>query len=295
MIWDKPLHAAFPDLLERAGTFYCCFREGDNHAGGQEGTVRLLKSSDAVQWKPAAHLSLSGVDLRDPPLSITPDGRFMLIMGGSIYEKGVFKTCFPRLTFSKDGKRWDPITSLTTLPYEWIWAVEWFDGIAYGLSYRTDQTPWLLTLFSSRDGVHFSPLHKFRLRKNPSEGRLRFQKDGTMIALLRERGSGKIGVAAPPYKKWKWHSLKGHLGGSNFVMEDDACMWAAARRLREGQKKNKKEIEAYVSLAKMTKTSFKEVCEVPSGGDCGYPGLVIQEKPSTWPTILLVVENGNLD
>jgi hypothetical protein len=46
----------------------------------------VLVSSDGQQWASAALVDESGVDLRDPKFSVTPDDRLMIVAGGSVYE-----------------------------------------------------------------------------------------------------------------------------------------------------------------------------------------------------------------
>src|SRR3546814_203511 len=83
-IWDQAAYSAFTDLIWYNDAFYCSFREGDNHVFGADGTVRVLRSADGKQWESVADMAVPGIDLRDPKLSITPDNRLMVIIGGSI-------------------------------------------------------------------------------------------------------------------------------------------------------------------------------------------------------------------
>src|SRR5438067_1024294 len=75
-VWGGGRHNAFTDLARFGGRWYCAFREGDAHVGG-DGKLRVLASADGETWEPVALLTEPGVDLRDPKLSVTPDGRLM--------------------------------------------------------------------------------------------------------------------------------------------------------------------------------------------------------------------------
>ena len=75
-IWDQGQHNAFTDLIRWHDTWYCCFREADAHVGG-DGKLRVLESLDGQQWEPVGLIAETGIDLRDPKLSVTPDGRLM--------------------------------------------------------------------------------------------------------------------------------------------------------------------------------------------------------------------------
>jgi hypothetical protein len=78
-IWDGGAHNAFTDLIRWRNRWYCTFREGDDHVGGN-GRIRVLSSADGGTWTSTALVGEAAIDLRDPKLSITPDGGLM--MGG---------------------------------------------------------------------------------------------------------------------------------------------------------------------------------------------------------------------
>ena len=103
-IWDGAAHSAFTDLVEFKGRFYCAFREGTGHIpekdGSGDGKIRVLVSDDGVAWKSSVLLVRKGFDLRDAKLSVTPDGRLMVLMGGSIYDKAVLKSRMTHVSFS---------------------------------------------------------------------------------------------------------------------------------------------------------------------------------------------------
>ena len=82
-VWDRGEHNAFTDLIRFQELWWCTFREAKDH-GPSIGQVRMIVSIDGENWESAALLTERDVDLRDPKLSIMPDGRLMLIMGGSV-------------------------------------------------------------------------------------------------------------------------------------------------------------------------------------------------------------------
>ncbi len=79
-VWNEGEHNAFTDLIRWQDNWYCTFRESKAHVGG-DGKIRLLKSTNGHQWESIALLGETGIDLRDPKLSITADDRLMLVMG----------------------------------------------------------------------------------------------------------------------------------------------------------------------------------------------------------------------
>ena len=136
-IWDKGKHNAFTDLIRWHDQWYCTFREADAHVGG-DGQLRVLESTDGKTWTSVALIAEPGIDLRDPKLSITPDDRLMIVAGGSVYEGKTLKGMQPRVTFSKDARAWTAPQRVLS-EGEWLWRVTWYDGTAYGVSYRAGE------------------------------------------------------------------------------------------------------------------------------------------------------------
>ena len=120
-IWDQAPHNAFTDLIRWHDHWYCTFRESEAHVGG-DGRIRIIVSKDGEKWESAALLTEAGIDLRDPKLSITADGRLMIVAGGSVYEEKKLLGRQPRVAFSKDGKEWT-LTKRVLAEGDWLWRV----------------------------------------------------------------------------------------------------------------------------------------------------------------------------
>lgn len=277
-IWDQSLHAAFTDLIYFQGRWYCAFRESNQHAGGENGKIRIIESSDGKVWHSTILLEETGVDLRDPKLSITPNDQLMLLVGGSYYSpEGQFLSCLSRVAFSKEGKRWSPFTTILE-PFEWLWRVTWHQGSAYGISYRSSnisQKERTLTLFSSRDGIHYEKIKELEVTGLPSEATLHFLPSGEMVVLVRRRGNAWIGIASPPFQEWQWKEAQIALGSPNYVIDSKGSFFASGRVFEKNQEG--KIVEKTI-LAKMSLEGLEKILDLPSGGDdTSYPGMVFHE------------------
>lgn len=277
-IWEEAEHSAFTDLAEFKGSFFCVFRESTSHAAGMDGKIRILKSKDGSKWESVLLLAKDGIDLRDPKLSITPEGKLMLNAGGSIYRDEELLGFDPQVSFSENGTDWSPFQSLN-LSGEWPWRVTWNEGIGYTASYRlTDisdsDKPWVLTLMKTKDGIHYDSITQLDVPNYPNETTLRFLKDHTMVALVRRGGNGWIGTSKPPYQKWNWTEIGVSIGGPNFLILPDNSMWATAREMVEEGKEYE---QIYLTLARMTTTTYDPVLRLPSGGDSSYAGMVYRD------------------
>ena len=266
-IWDEGPHNAFTDLIRFQPRWYCCFRESARHVGG-DGKLRVITSADGESWKSEALVAEMGVDLRDPKLSIAPDGRLMMVSGGSIYDGTTFKGRQPRVTFSSDGSRWTTPRRILA-EGDWLWRVTWHQGRGYGVSYLGwGEEARNGHLYSTRDGTKWEHLAQLDV-PGVSEVTLRVMPDGEMIALARrelDTKNGWIGVSKPPYAKWTWRDIGHRLGGPNFIRLPNGELWAASRSHVTS--------EPVTVLARMTRESYEPVLTLPSGGDNSYPGLV---------------------
>lgn len=280
-IWSKAKHNALTDLIRYKNLWFCIFRESSGHVYGRNGTIRLIVSDDGENWESVAHFKEAGVDLRDPKLSITPEGKLMLLTGGTIYEDREYISRQSRVAFSEDGKKWTPF-QLIINPHEWLWRVTWHRGKAYGVSYSysniyDELAEWNVKLFESPDGIHYKLITEWPIVEHPNEATLHFLEDGQMLALVRRDGpldkKAWIGISHPPYKNWKWHPAHGYFGGPNFIILPDQRMLAAGRVLMI----NPYGYFAKTVLATLTLTDYEPLVVLPSFGDCSYPGLVYHE------------------
>jgi hypothetical protein len=272
-IWSKAKHNAFPDLLDFQGKLLCCLREGIDHAG-DDGIIRVIGSSTGARWRSLATIEKKGVDLRDPRLSIMPDGRLLLNMGGIRWKDESRADLRSYVSISKDGVNWSAPKAVFN-PFEWIWRVTWYQGVGYGTSYcAPEKGKWRLSLVTTTDGIHYSLLKKFSLSHNPSEATIRFKESGEMIMLVRgQRGHGWIGRSSPPYRSWKWVDIRHRLGGPNFLIAEDGAMWAASRKVIVFGKNG---YRSSVVVARMSTDSYEPILHLPSKGDCSYPGMVLR-------------------
>ncbi|MFN2129977.1 MAG: glycoside hydrolase family 172 protein [Anaerolineae bacterium] len=262
-IWDRAQHNAFTDLVRFRGQWYCTFREGERHVYGKDGQIRIIASEDGRQWHSVALLAEEGVDLRDPKLSITPQGGLMVLAGGSVYEGEVLRTRQPRVATSTDGQEWRPLRPILS-EGEWLWRVTWHRGRAYGVSRDLNRT---LRLFASDDGLDYEPLCHLDVPGDPNETTLRFTADGESIALVRREGGSKnawIGKSTSPYVEWHWHEAGYRVGGPNFIVLPNGDMWAAGRSYVG---------EPATVLSRFGPETYDPVLVLPSGGDNSYPGM----------------------
>lgn len=281
-IWDNGSHSAFTSLIKFKGDYYCSFREGESHIfdkeGKAEGKVRIIKSSDGINWESVALLNKSGYDLRDPKLSITPTGKLMVIIGGSIYEDRMLTGLVPQVSFSDDGRVFtDPLSAKiddsASNGYGWIWRVTWEGEVGYAAMYSPrDDGEANLYLLSTRDGVTFDLITGFDISGFPNEATIRFDAKGDMLMMVRrEKGNerGYWGKSSAPYTDWTWKEMEVRLGGPDFIHVNDDLIVMGTRSYYTSFPKT-------VLWAGNGSEKFQEVYVLPSGGDTSYPGFIVE-------------------
>lgn len=282
-IWNQGEHNAFTDIVEYKGKLFCTFRESNSHVGA-DGAIRVIVSENGKNWKSTTYLTEKDVDLRDPKLSIMPDGRLMLLMGGSVY-KGQKKliTRQPRVCFSEDGTNWTDLKIIME-PGDWLWRVTWHKGVGYGVSRIQAPTTKkdrshekIASLYKTTDGIQYEKICQLDVTGNPNETTVRFVENDEMIALIRREAADQvawIGRSFPPYTDWKYHPTDYRIGGPNFVQLPNGELWAGGRYYIK---------KAQTALYKMRDNNLKVAALLPSGGDTSYPGFLWRDN-QLWMT-----------
>lgn len=281
LIWDNGTYNAFPSIEYFDGRYFISFREGESHIfnsqGIADGKVRILSSRDGRKWESAALLSKDGFDLRDPKLSVTADGRLMVIIGGSVYKGKELVQRIPQVSFSDDGVHFsdpEPVVfdENVTDDKEWIWRVTWHDGIGYAVTYGDH-----FALLKTEDGLHFSLVRELDVNRDdfPNETTVRFLPDGRMALLVRREKNGAKGlwgVSEAPFTDWTWKDLPVSLGGPDFIVMPDGSIIAGTRGSYFPKRPKT------VLLKGDAEGEFELIRVLPSGSDTSYPGFRIVGK-----------------
>jgi hypothetical protein len=267
-VWDRANHNAFTDLIRFRDAWFCTFREGSSHVS-PDGALRVLTSADGRDWASAARLTSPSADLRDPKLSVAPDGRLLLV-GVSVTREGG-KASYRSMTWaSDDGHHWGEGRKVGD-PDVWLWRAAWHDGAAYGVGYSTTKDKFV-RLYRG-DAGHFEPIVSPLFdRGYPTEAALAFRPDGTGLCLHRRDGKGpeasaQLGRSSAPYTSWTWKDLGKPVGGPGLALLPDGRVVAGVR-LYDGK------VRTSLCWLDPEAGTLTEFLTLPSGGDTSYPGLV---------------------
>ena len=280
-IWDSGNHNAFTDLIRYKRHFYCVFREADGHVPrnkDENGKIRIIRSRKGKKWESVGLLESEVYDLRDPKISEMPDGRLLIVMGGSDYDGRKLRSRLCHVSFSSDGKVFSDIQPVNIDPsirtnVDWLWRVSWIKGTGYGVVYQPDEESWKIILVSSPDGVNYSFVSNLDIEGKPNESTVRFSGDKMYMIVRREAGvNGLLGNSLPPYSDWEWKDLGMRLGGPDLLMLKNGNLLFASRKYPEpGEQSAHKTIMVQLDDEGRELKRFT----FPSGGDTSYPGMVL--------------------
>lgn len=279
-IWGER-YSAFPSIVEYRGAYYVSFREAESHIfdskGIAEGKTRILRSEDGVSWESVALMGIPELDLRDPKLSVTADGRLMVMMGGSRYVEKKLMGCVPHVSFSIDGKKFsepEPVIYDDASDYEWFWRVTWHDGAGYTVTYGKGGES-NFALLKTADGIRYEKITDIDVPGFPNETTIRFLPDGRMAMLIRRdpregdpEETACWGFSSYPFTDWSVKELGFRIGGPEFIVLDDGSIVAGGRSYVNGDQRT--------FLWKGTaEGEFTPFAVLPSKGDNSYPGFLV--------------------
>jgi hypothetical protein len=282
-LWDKGNHNAFTDLIRFKGRWFCAFREGDAHVSAKA-DIRVLSSKNGRDWEPASVIEMRGHDLRDPKLSVSPDGKWLELLAGDTVREGNKPAILTRnfIARSKDGIGWSRVDYVGP-DQEWFWRLTWHQGKAYATAYDVKPETrangnFLSHLYVSKDGVKFEQLAAPLCDESgANEATIRFAKDGTAYVLQRRDGKpgsnhALFGTSRPPYKEWTWKDIGVFFGGPNFIQLPDGRWIASGRMFRPAEFGNLAPRTVICELD-VEQGKLRHLLDLPSDGDTSYPGL----------------------
>jgi hypothetical protein len=309
MIWDGAHNNSFADMVRFENKWYVCVREAASHGVPGDGKARVIRSDGAGKriqdwkWESVAYLDYEDSthdnwDVRDPKLSVTPDGRLMLCAAAAPLDSKFERQNF--VWFSKDGTDWTDGPHKIGQDNWWMWRVFWHpDGTAYGSDFGDvtvfprDKSPqgwpakgprgWAARLQRSRfpaktdSGLDFQ-VHA-TLAVNATEAGLVFRRDGSAVMLSRNDNNTNwryiIGVSEKgDYTKWTTREqTDARLGGPALLELPDGNIVVASRVFNKSKKTGPR---CRTRICWLDTDGFELVrlLTLPGGGDTGYPGML---------------------
>ena len=267
-------HNAFCDLFALGAFFLVSFRRANDHMA-KRGDIVILKLNRHGDLINKQVLSLPNCDLRDPKLTRDSQGRVYLNAYGRFYaEDGTHLNSQSVIAFSDDGWQFSQLRTYGK-PYWWIWKLRWYQGHAYGFAYRRSQQQ--LALYRGNPLRTFHPISAPAMCQQrdglgyPNETDLLFNSQQALSVVRRDADSysAQLGTAVFPFHRWHWRSLSGYIASPAMVAINHYLV-VVGRIWYQGRF-----VTALLTVDPKC-GKVKRHLVLPSGGDCGYPGLHLE-------------------
>lgn len=277
-------HDAFTDLCRFGDRIYLAFRScPDGHMVHPTSRVIVLASDDeGATWREAHSFSVPLRDVRDPHFLVFK-GRLFVYTGTWYSGPKTIPTSDYDLNkhlgyavWTDDGASWHGPTMLEGTFGHYIWRAAAHGERAYLCGRRKPQFevdargegPEVESLvLESDDGLVWRTRGVFQADRGDETAFL-FEADGRGLAIARD-GKGEAAgllVSRPPYSAWERTPLGQSVGGPLLAV------WRGRHVV--GGRKTTADRGPKTSLAWLDGATLDEFAELPSGGDCSYPGLV---------------------
>lgn len=283
-IFHNGEHNAFTDLCRFRGQLYLTFRScPEGHMVSPTASVIVLRSSDeGATWTQVHRFSVKDRDTRDPHFLVFHDQLF--IYTGTWYS-GPTKIdpkdydLNKHLGFavvSKDGTNWSEPTMLEGTFGFYIWRAAAYGDKAYlcarrkpgfEIGPRGEGEKIEALMLESDDGLIWRKRGVFAETAGDETAFL-FESDGSVLAISRHGGrkNARVIRSKPPYTEWDRRDVGRFVGGPLVVKWGESIL-VGGRKMLPGE-------PAKMSLCWLLGDQLQEFAELPSGGDCSYPGFV---------------------
>ena len=298
-IYTSENFVAFTDVCYYNNLWYSVFRIGTQHAGGENGQIKVLTSTDGVEWKVMSNVAITDFDLRDPKLTIDSANNILYL---SFFGRNV----------SKHGKidMENYISQLNTTTNNWedfnrvqyssfngsqyvFWRYTYHNGKMYCIAYQSpvgiDSIKNLCLYVSNNNFLSYKLLVNLNLTGSSSETTLRFTPNDSMYIIARTETIGTpIGISLPTYTNTSWinNPLSTILASPNFLFYKNKLLITG----RDSKKHTFKFFSYDLASKKVQK-----VYTFPSGYETGYGGMCFNPKNQNelWVTYYSITNNAS--
>lgn len=265
-------YVAFCDAVKFEGKYYCVFREGENHAPlhewHQNGYLKILSSSNLIDWAEELVIKDDKWDLRDPCFCLVERELYLYCGLYSFAQPAPnYKTRITKLT-SVEGKLHvvdSEKVDIGEYSNHWLWKVYYNGGLFYGTTYFEDEPVYYVI---SYDGTHFSIISE--VAESGSETSLVELTDETILSITRNvtpKGNSLLSISSSSQSSWNRYELNEMIESpESFIYDNEVYVIG---RSKYGMSMFK------VDITKKRVYPVYNFFAYGGYGDCGYPGVVV--------------------
>ena len=280
-VFNNGEHNAFTDLTWFKGNIYLTFRScPDGHMVFPTSRIIVLKSAAGKNWSQVHSFSVNNRDTRDPHFAQLNGELF--VYTGTWYcgpNKPTLRNINQMVGYgvrTKDGKQWSSSFMLEGTYGHYVWRTATYKNHVYMCGRRTRDFAEVATLherskllqsqiLASEDGKRFLPVGTFQ-EKDGDETAFMFGDSGSITAVARRgRGTAELITLSADFQVTSRNELDRYIGGPFIGRFGDHTL-VAGRNIVNGVSK--------AVVCALVAGKLKNLCELPSGGDCSYPSMI---------------------
>lgn len=272
-------HNAFTDLCRFGDKYYLTFRScPDGHMVHPTSSILVLASNDGREWRQVHRFSVPKRDVRDPHFLVFRARLFVYTgtwyCGDTSPKTRDLNQHLGYACWTADGQAWHGPTMLEGTYGHYIWRAAAHGERAYLCGRRKHQfaessepEPQSVesAMLESDDGLVWRKRALFQLARGDETAFL-FEPDGAVLAVARcgGRTNAELCRSRPPYDAWQRVNLGRQIGGPLLTRWGGHLLVGGRKSIGE----------ARLALYWLVGDKLQEIAELPSGGDCSYPGFV---------------------
>ncbi len=307
-IYSDGRHSAFTDMELWKGQYYVSFRNSGGHARPNDyGDIVVIRSKDLSAWEVCARLSVGEKhDDRDPHLLDLGDELGVYFFSASAKQPGgvlYSSSDDPRrveayASFTSDGSSWSAPQRIRQEEGA-VWQIERFGEVCFAsftgkagfsIGRSADGREW-----EEGTPMEFPVPHTVEagIWVGPDE------QISLVVRMSRNEDMGYLARSEPPYSDWTFTELNYTVHCPVIRTVGDE-LWVAGKTItaqfpssveippepsqekiasltRQDERLAKTPQDWHAALWRLVGNRLEPVLVLPSRGDCGYPGLVVEE------------------
>ena len=311
-IYSDGRHNAFTDIEYWKGRYYVTFRNANGHARPgpveAQGNIIVIRSQDLREWEVCARIVTEGDerDDRDPHLVDMGSelGVFFCTSkpkepGKLLHKEGSMSTFQSHAAFTMNGVDWSSPQVVSEID-TWLCQVEHHKGTFYCAAFNREGR---FKLTSSPKGRRWETISEIPPEEFKStEVGIWITNDEVMHFVDRaweDPDMALLGQSSPPYKEWKIKKLRYTVHCPVLRPVGDE-LWVAGKTIttqfpqsveippepspekiasltRRDERLAKTPQDWHTAIWRLVGDRLEPILVLPSRGDCGYPGLVVEE------------------
>jgi len=271
-IWDHAPHNAFTDITFFKGKYYVTFREGERH-DSDDGTIRILSSDDAYIFDESSFFDHPKYDLRDPKIINYNDSLLYVLYCMADRHNNVICTV---IRSSSDGIKWTNETVFTQKNSWWLWSLYNYKGRLISGGYNFFKSTFVnIYQFDNVRTKNFTSIrHGFYGNYAPGETTFASTPEGdTVFTAIRTKYPNPTALGYSTgdsvLSKWTWKEQDCIVtGGPRLSYIKDIGLLLVTRDIN---------FRTSVFWVNTKTLETKKVFTLPSGGDNGYAGMIVNK------------------